>query len=106
MPKTERCSPPAPDRLEIAPCAPRVLGRTVYRRWNAICLRDRPEVTVDQVKKSPVDQAEPEELAARLRHCEEAREQLEDDNDLLRQSSKTFGDLAERLRNKLNGKSR
>jgi hypothetical protein len=62
-------------------------------------------VTVDEVKKRPADQEEPEELVEKLRNCEEVLERLEDDNDLLRESSKTFGDLAERLRDKLNGES-
>jgi hypothetical protein len=56
---------------------------------------------VDQVKKRPADLEERQELVEKLRNCEEVRERLEDDNELLRNSSKTFGDLAERLRDKL-----
>jgi hypothetical protein len=62
-------------------------------------------VTVDEVKKRPADQDDPEELVEKLRNCEEVLERLEDDNYLLRESSKTFGDLAERLREKLSGES-
>jgi hypothetical protein len=58
---------------------------------------------VDEVKKRPADRDEQERLVERLRHCEEVRERLEDDNELLRESSKAFGELAERLRDKLNG---
>ena len=60
---------------------------------------------MDEVKKRPADREEQEELVEKLRNCEEVRERLEDDNDLLRESSKTFGDLAERLRDKLSGES-
>lgn len=62
-------------------------------------------MTVDEVKKRPADQDDPEELVEKLRNCEEVLERLEDDNYLLRESSKTFGDLAERLREKLSGES-
>jgi hypothetical protein len=59
-------------------------------------------VTVGELKKRLADQEEEEQgLVEKLRHCEEVRERLEDDNELLRNSSKTFGDLAERLRDKL-----
>jgi hypothetical protein len=85
----------------------RVFERTVYRRRNAICLRDRAEVTVDEVRKRPAAATEEqEELVEKLRDCEEVRERLEDDNELLRNSSKTFGDLAERLRDKLDSDSK
>ncbi|HEX2443651.1 MAG TPA: hypothetical protein VHJ77_06865 [Vicinamibacterales bacterium] len=60
---------------------------------------------MDEVKKRPADQDDPEELVEKLRNCEEVLERLEDDNYLLRESSKTFGDLAERLREKLSGES-
>ena len=56
---------------------------------------------MDEVKNRPEDQEQQEELVEKLRNCEEVRERLEDDNELLRKSSKTFGDLAERLRDKL-----
>jgi hypothetical protein len=59
-------------------------------------------VTVEELKKRLADQEEEEqELVEKLRNCEEVRERLEDDNELLRNSSNTFGDLAERLRDKL-----
>ena len=61
---------------------------------------------MDEVKKLPADQDKKEELVEKLRNCEKVRARLEDDNELLRESSKTFGDLAERLRNKLSGESR
>jgi hypothetical protein len=59
-------------------------------------------VTVGELKKRLADQEEEEQgLVEKLRNCEEVRERLEDDNELLRNSSKTFGELAERLRDKL-----
>jgi hypothetical protein len=60
---------------------------------------------VDEVKKRPAED-EQEELVEKLRSCEEVRQRLEDDNEMLRESSKTFGDLAERLRDKLKGEPR
>jgi hypothetical protein len=56
---------------------------------------------VAEVKKRTADREEQKELVEKLRNCEEVRERLEDDNELLRNSSKAFGDLAERLREKL-----
>jgi hypothetical protein len=86
--------------------APAYSRDTVYRQRNAICLRERTEVTVDQAKKRPADPVKDgQELVEKLRRCEEVKERLEDDNELLRQSSKTFGDLAERLRDKLSSES-
>jgi hypothetical protein len=71
-------------------------------RRNAICLREPAEVTVDEAKKRLAEREEEEHvLVEKLRNCEEVRERLEDDNELLRNSSKTFGDLAERLQDKL-----
>jgi hypothetical protein len=61
---------------------------------------------VDEVRKRPAAATEEqEELVEKLRNCEEVRERLEDDNELLRNSSKTFGDLAERLQDKLGSDS-
>jgi len=40
---------------------------------------------------------DPKEAEADLAKCEETVEQLSEENALLRQSSETFGDLAERL---------
>jgi hypothetical protein len=61
---------------------------------------------VDEVRKRPAAATEEqEELVAKLRNCEEVRERLEDDNELLRNSSKMFGDLAERLQDKLDSDS-
>jgi hypothetical protein len=60
---------------------------------------------LEDVKKQPAEQEVPEELVEKLRNCEEVRERLEDENELLRESSNSFGDLAERLRDKLSGDS-
>jgi hypothetical protein len=40
---------------------------------------------------------DPKEPEDELAKCEETIEQLSEENELLRQSSQTFGDLAERL---------
>jgi len=40
---------------------------------------------------------DPKESEAELAKCEETVEQLTEENELLRQSSQSFGDLAERL---------
>ncbi len=40
---------------------------------------------------------DPKESEAALAKCEETIEHLSEENELLRQSSQTFGDLAERL---------
>lgn len=45
-----------------------------------------------------------DELREKLQECEETRERLEDENETLRESSETFGDLADRLARRLAGK--
>lgn len=45
-----------------------------------------------------------DQLQEKLRDCEETRERLEDENETLRESSETFGDLADRLAQRLAGK--
>jgi hypothetical protein len=57
---------------------------------------------VTKAKKDAADSTD--ELREKLRDCQETREQLEEDNELLRESSITFGDLAERLAMEKGGK--